>query len=185
MRRRLAVSIATVPLLVVLGLALAGAATAGGGCHEGGETASTGSSAVVRISGCTYGPTINQVPVGVAVTFLNTSSAPHDVTGRSFAWGSDVLENGASYSYQFTKAGIYPYSCSLHPGMAGVVIVGPTDMTLASDVQPPAQPAATTTSTATAAETGSPIGMAVAGGAGLVVGALGAGLLARRRARAE
>jgi hypothetical protein len=59
--------------------------------------------------------------------------------------------------------------------MAGVVVVGPTDMALASDVQvAPTQPAA-------AVAGGSPIPVAVAAGVGLLLGALGAGLLLRRR----
>jgi plastocyanin len=179
MRRRLVVSMVTLPLLLVLGLALAGGATAGGGCHEQGETASTGSSSMVRITGCTFGPTINQVPVGVAVTFLNTSPIPHDVTGRSFAWGSGTLENGGSYSYQFTTAGIYPYSCSLHPGMAGVVVVGSVAAVAdTTDIAPvaasaPIEPAAP-------AEPPSPLSWLAVGALGLLVGlATGAAIMSR------
>lgn len=180
MRRRLLVSIATVPLLLILGLIATGAATAGGGCHGGtGATASTASSTVVRIDGCTFQPTVNQVPVGVLVTFLNTSGGPHDVTGGSGGWKSPILDGGAAYTHRFTESGVYPYSCSLHPGMAGVVVVGPTDVALASDVQaPPAQPAITT-------DGGSPVPVAIAAGLGLLAGALGAGLLLRRREQAD
>jgi hypothetical protein len=61
-----------------------------------------------------------------------------------------------------------------------VVAVGPSDRALASDVQvaPPSQPA-------TVADGGSPIPVALAGGLGLVAGALGAGLLLRRREQPE
>ena len=188
MRRRLLVSIATLPLLLVLGLAVAGGATAGGGCHGGtGTAAIAGSSAVVKIDGCTFAPTIDQVPVGASVMFLNTSPGPHDVTGGSAqgsGWASPILEAGASYSHRFTQAGNYPYSCSLHPGMAGVVIVGPADIALASDGQAaPAEPAAPTAPSAAAAA--SPVPVALAGGAGVLVGALGAGLLLRRREGAD
>jgi plastocyanin len=179
MRRRLLVSFATVPFLLLLGLAAAGGATAGGGCHEQGETASASSSLVVRIVGCTFGPAINQVPVGASVTFHNVSTGQHDVTGRSFAWRSPMLDVGASFVHRFTAAGIYPYSCSLHPGMAGVVIVGPTDMALASDVQ------ATPAAPAEAAAGASPVPIAIAAGAGLLAGVLGAGLLLRRREQAD
>lgn len=180
MRRRLLVSIATLPLLVMLGLAAASIATAGGGCHGGtGATASTASSTVVRIDGCTFQPTVNQVPVGVLVTFLNTSGGPHDVTGGSGGWRSPMLDGGASYTHRFTESGVYPYSCSLHPGMAGVVVVGPTDVALASDVQAaPVQPA-------TPAAGGSPVPIGLAGAVGLVGGALGAGLILRRREQSD
>jgi plastocyanin len=181
MRRQFLLSIASLPFLLVLGIVAAGAASAGGGCHGGtGATASTASSTVVRIDGCTFQPTVNQVPVGVLVTFLNTSGGPHDVTGGSGGWRSPMLDGGASYTHRFTESGVYPYSCSLHPGMAGVVVVGPSDIALASDVQvaPVAVPAAPT-------DSGSPVPVVVAAGAGLLAGALGAGLLLRRREQAD
>jgi plastocyanin len=180
MRRRLLVSIATLPFLVILGLVAAGAATAGGGCHGGTGVPSEATATVVKIDGCTFLPTITRVPVGTAVLFLNSGAGPHDVTGRSGAWGSRMLDPGQSFTQRFTAAGLYPYSCSLHPGMAGVVAVGPSDLGLASDVQvaPPSQPA-------TVSDGGSPVPVALAGGLGLVAGALGAGLLLRRREQPE
>lgn len=174
MRRRLIVSIAAVPILLVLGLVAAGAATAGGGCHGGPSTPSEAMSTVVKIDGCTFLPTITRVPVGTAVQFLNSGTGPHDITGRSGTWGSPMLEPGRSFAYRFAVAGIYPYSCSLHPGMAGVIAVGPSDVALASDDQ--VAPSQTTT----AADGGSPMPLALAGGLGLIVGAIGAGLLFRR-----
>ena len=178
MRRRFLASIAGLSLLVLAGLATAGVAGAGAGCHGGTGVPSADSTAFVKIDGCTFLPTIDQVPVGASVTFLNSSKAPHDVTGRSGTWGSRMLEAGASFVHRFTAAGIYPYSCSLHPGMAGVVVVGPTDLALASNVQAP-------TAEATPAENGSAMPIAIAGGVGLLVGALGAGRLVRRREQAD
>ena len=179
MRRRLLVSIAAVPFLLILGLIAAGAATAGGGCHGGTELPSEATSTVVKIDGCTFLPTVTRVPVGTEVRFLNTGLGPHDVSGGSGRWGSPILEPGRSFAYRFIRAGVYPYSCSLHPGMAGVVAVGPSDLALASDVQAaPIQPAA-------AAPAGSPLPVALAGGLGLLAGALGAGLILRRRGDAE
>jgi plastocyanin len=179
MRRRLLVSIATVPFLLVLGVLAAGGASAGGGCHGGTGTPSEATSTVVKIDGCTFLPTITRVPVGTDVHFLNSGTGPHDVTGRSGTWGSPILEPGRSFAHRFIAAGIYPYSCSLHPGMAGVVAVGPSDIALASDVQV-VPPVATT-----ASDGDSPIPVALAAGAGLLAGAFGAGLLLRRREDAE
>lgn len=175
MRRRILFSIASVPFLLILGLIAAGAATAGGGCHGGPGTPSEATTMVVKIDGCTFLPTIDRIPVGGTVTFLNTGTGPHDITGRSSTWGSPMLDPGGSYAHRFAVAGIYPYSCSLHPGMAGVVVVGPSDFALASDVQA-ADPQGTTN-----ADGGSPVAVALAGGLGLVAGAIGAGLLVRRR----
>lgn len=179
MRRRLLVSIAAVPFLLFLGLIAAGAATAGGGCHGGTVVPSEATSTVVKIDGCTFLPAVTRVPIGTEVRFLNTGMGPHDVSGGSGGWGSPILEPGRSFAHRFVRAGVYPYSCSLHPGMAGVVAVGPSDLALASDVQlVPAQPTAATPGD-------SPLPVALAGGLGLLAGALGAGLILRRREEAE
>ena len=106
--------------------------------------ATEASSSVVRIDGCTFGPTVTRVPAGTEVTFLNTSTSPYDVTGRMGEWGSETLDVGQRYAHQFATAGVYAYSCSLHPRMAGVVVAGSPDMTLVRDVLPATTEPATT-----------------------------------------
>ena len=175
MRRSYRSLITLLPFLVLIGFASAGAVQAGGGCHGGsGAVATEATSSVVKIDGCTFAPTVTRVPLGTEVTFLNTSQSPHDVTGRSGEWGSQLLESGAKFSERFTAAGLYAYSCSLHPGMAGVVVVGSPDLTLASEVTPATtQPAAT-------AEGLAPLPIMAAGGVGLLLGALGMAVIRRR-----
>jgi plastocyanin len=178
--RHIRLLIASIPLIMLLGLAAAGVATAGGGCHQVDQAVATeASSTVVKIDGCSFAPTITRVPVGTEVTFLNSSPTYHDVTGRSNAWASAVLESGASYAHRFDAAGAYPYSCSLHPGMAGVVVVGGSDVGLVSDVQ-----AAPTEPTPTgAASVDMTLPVVAAGGLGVLAGALVAGSLVSRRQR--
>ncbi len=102
-------------------------ALAGGGCHGGtGTVAVEASSTVVKIDGCTFAPTVDRVAAGTLVTFMNSGTGPHDVTGTMQEWGSPTLEPGETWTMGFQKAGVYPYSCSLHAGMAGVVVVGGT-----------------------------------------------------------
>jgi plastocyanin len=184
MPRNVTLSLALLPFVLLLGWAAAGPALAGGGCH-GGEltTATEGSATVVKIDGCTFAPTVTRVPVGAEVTFLNTSVAPHDVTGRNREWGTPSLGVGASFANRFGKAGVYPYSCSLHPGMAGVVVVG--SPVAAADTAPAVADIAPVAATAPAAPTSaenSPIPYVAAGGLGLIGGlAIGAGVVNRRR----
>lgn len=40
---------------------------------------------------------------------------------------SSGMLNGKPYTLTFTKSGVYPYYCLLHPGMMGVVIVNPAN----------------------------------------------------------
>lgn len=160
-------------------MAVAPAARAGGGCHpsEGREpVAAYGSNAEVRIDGCAFLPAIDRVPVGTEVTFRNSANAPHDVTGRMWAWQSPMLEPGDSYSRTFGEPGIYPYSCSLHPGMAGIIEVGDTDAELVSAAAP---------ASAKAGEASADFAPVAAGAFGLALGALAGSLVRRRRTEGD
>jgi plastocyanin len=185
MRRRIALLLAALPLILTLGwvAAGAGAALAGGGCHANGPNPARPTEAkatTVKIDGCTFAPTITRVPAGTDVRFVNSSLSPHDIVGRDHAWGTDSLESGEQFSYRFATSGVYPYSCSLHPGMAGVVVVGSPavavdDVAQVAAIEP--TPTEGPTDDATV-----PI-VAVAGIsllAGAALGALGVRALARR-----
>ena len=185
MRRKIYVSLALLPFILVLGWTAAGVALAGGGCHGGeGTTATEGSATVVKIDGCTFAPSVTRVPLGAEVTFLNTSVSPHDVTGRNREWGSATLDVGASYVTRFRSAGVYPYSCSLHPGMAGVVVVGSPVAAGAADTGGAADitPVSATTPATPASGDNSPVPYLAAGGLGLL-GGLGVGAAAVNRRR--
>jgi plastocyanin len=176
--RRLIRFLLLTPFLLLIGFAAGGVpVTAGGGCHGGsGATATEGGSTVVKIDGCTFAPTVTRVPVGTEVTFLNTSPGPHDVTGRMGEWGSDLLQAGASFKHRFASAGIFAYSCSLHPGMAGVVVAGGPNAALTSEVVPTAAE-----SVPAPADAGlQPLPLVASGALGLVLGALGMAAVRRR-----
>ena len=182
MRRQIALFLIAVPFLLLLGWAAAGGVLAGGGCHQQVEASATEASGatVVKLDGCTFAPSITRVPVGTEVKWINAAGQVHDVVGRRFEWSSQALEDGQSYTHRFAKAGIYPYSCSFHPGMAGMVIVGgPTaaaDTQLASDVQAPAADPATGSTESTAL-----LPIVAAGGLGLLAGVLVGGAIVSRR----
>lgn len=159
-------------------LAFAPAALAGGGCHPSGDAkpvAATGASLTVRIDGCIFLPAIDRVPVGTRVTFTNSSLTPHDVSGADYAWRSPMLEPGDSFAYTFPAPGLYPYSCSLHPGMAGVIeVVAEGDAAgLATNPAGPEPPS----------DTAGALAPLAAGGFGLAVGAILVTLIGRRRER--
>ena len=60
---------------------------------------------------------------------LGPSVAPMTQSGASVgvgdAFSSGLLEPGQSFTLTFTKPGIYPFVCNIHPGMGGVVVVQP------------------------------------------------------------
>lgn len=184
MRRTITVSLALLPFILVLGWAATSVALAGGGCHAQVEAIpSEAAVQTVKLDGCTFAPTITRVPVGSEVRWINASGQTHDVTGRKYEWGSDQLNDGQSFTHRFAKAGLYPYSCSLHPGMAGVVIVG-SSLAGAADTADAADitPVSATTPVAPSSAGDSPAPYLAAGGLGLVAGlGFGAAAVNRRR----
>jgi plastocyanin len=63
------------------------------------------------------------VNVGDTVVWTNEDNVQHNVTADNGEFKSDNIGNGGTYSFTFDKAGTYPYHCTIHPGMTGVVIV--------------------------------------------------------------
>ncbi|HJP64838.1 MAG TPA: plastocyanin/azurin family copper-binding protein [Actinomycetota bacterium] len=105
--------------LVPLG---ASPALAGGGCHAPQTEDRT---AVVVLEQACFGPTITRVPTGTKVTWTNKDPMAHVVAGVGYRWGSmEELQQGDRFSTVFRAAGVYPYTCYLHPGMNGAVVVG-------------------------------------------------------------
>jgi len=79
----------------------------------------------VKIDNFTFGPGTLTVPVGTTVTWTNKDDIPHTVvsTDDSKTFKSKVLDTDEKFSFTFSKAGNYPYFCSIHPKMTGKVIV--------------------------------------------------------------
>jgi len=184
MRRRTAGTVLMSLGLLLLGAVFAAGASAGGGCHGANRAAATDeASSVVRIDLCSFTPTVTRVAAGTAVTFVNVEQVPHNVTGVANAWASpSELELGMSFVHRFATAGIYPYACTLHPGMNGAVVVGEGSVALSSSPTPGTGPTASAdTGAPVSPDTGAPVSVALAGASGLALGAMGAGLLLHRR----
>jgi plastocyanin len=120
--------LAGVGLLIGSFLATAAPVAAGDPCfHDMQRPAvSEGKATVVKLDKCAFFPTIAHVPVGTEVQFLNADMVGHEVVGANLTWGhhDKILGTGDQLGVQFAKAGIYPYTCMIHPGMTGAIIVG-------------------------------------------------------------
>jgi plastocyanin len=78
----------------------------------------------VTIQNFGFSPANLEVKTGTTVTWTNYDRAPHTVTFRdSSLKSSDVLNQGDTFSYTFTQAGVYTYYCDLHQTMVGQVTV--------------------------------------------------------------
>ena len=72
-----------------------------------------------------YQPANIQVPVGTTVTWTNNDTTGHTVTFRNGMKDSGVIDPGGAgtFRYTFTSKGVFPYYCTFHPSMHGVVTV--------------------------------------------------------------
>jgi plastocyanin len=79
----------------------------------------------VKIDNFSFGPATLTVGVGSTVTWINRDDIPHTVvsTDDPKTFKSKVLDTDEKFSFTFTKAGTFPYFCSIHPKMTGKVIV--------------------------------------------------------------
>jgi plastocyanin len=118
---RRSVFIAGLAAAFVLGIGLFGTG------QKGSVTRATqkASTTEVKIDNFSFGPVTLTVPVGTTVTWTNRDDIPHTIvsTDDPKAFKSKVLDADEKFSFTFSKAGTYPYFCSIHPKMTGKVIV--------------------------------------------------------------
>ena len=75
----------------------------------------------VSIQSIQFSPATLEVKMGQVVEWKNDDLIPHTATSPEF--DSGTLKSGQSWRHTFTKAGNFPYICTFHPQMKGVVIV--------------------------------------------------------------
>jgi plastocyanin len=106
---------------------LTSAASAGitGSSGTGAVTTSGAGGATVQVTmvNRTFNPATVTVKVGDTILWTNQDSMQHDVVADNGEFKSQLFNKDQTFSFTFTKAGTYPYYCSIHPGMTGTVIV--------------------------------------------------------------
>jgi plastocyanin len=85
--------------------------------------APSAANAEVKIDNFSFGPQSLTVSVGTTVVWTNRDDIPHTVVSTEGVFKSKVRDTDENFSYTFTKAGTYPYFCSVHPKMTGKIIV--------------------------------------------------------------
>ena len=180
--RRLIASL--VPVLIVGVAAMTFAVPrieAGGGGYAGcAHAPREGAREPVVIKDYCFTPAVLRIEAGETVTWTNEDAGGHNVTmfdgkllgdqNKFFQGDQSGLLQGESLSYTFDAPGLYPYYCSIHPWMIGVVSVGDPASYEASAVSPSAAAAASGASGGLAAWM---LGAGVAVGAVVVGGGIG------------
>lgn len=105
--------------VTVMALLLVGVVTA-----HGEEEKKKAKGTEVEIKGMKFDPPTVKVKAGETVVWTNSDDRDHTVVaddGKAFKSGN--IKRGETFEQKFPKAGKYPYSCSYHPRMKGVVVV--------------------------------------------------------------
>ena len=102
-----------------------------GSAREVVAAGSAGDVHAVEIKSFTYEPLELLIPPGVSVSWTNQDLPAHTATGPDFDTGR--VGSGETIVVRFESAGRFPYSCSFHANMAGVVIVGSGETRTPSD----------------------------------------------------
>jgi plastocyanin len=105
------------PMIIAMVLLLAGSPSVTA------NDQASGAQAEVKIDNFSFGPQTVTVPVGATVTWTNRDDIPHTVVSTDGVFKSKVQDTDEKFSYTFTKAGTYPYFCSVHPKMTGKIVV--------------------------------------------------------------
>jgi plastocyanin len=117
MRRSMSIPVLAGALVIGTGLIATGQKTFLASAQEKPETTE------VKIDNFSFGPVTLTVPAGTSVTWTNRDDIPHTVVSTDGVFKSKVLDTDEKFSFTFSKAGTYPYFCSIHPKMTGKVIV--------------------------------------------------------------
>jgi plastocyanin len=111
------------PFALLSAVCLAGVVLFGlAGCSSGATGGSSGGGTTVVEKNFAFTPNTLTVDVGATVTFANQDSVPHHVNIGNQDLGEQAA--GQSVTWKAATAGTYPFSCSIHPSMTGVITVG-------------------------------------------------------------
>jgi plastocyanin len=90
--------------------------------HRSAAVRAAGSTGVT-IKNFTFLPGTTTVHVGDTISWTNQDIAPHTATAKDGSFDTGTINKGKTGSHTFTKAGTFPYICSIHPNMKGTVTV--------------------------------------------------------------
>jgi plastocyanin len=75
----------------------------------------------VSIENFSFNPSSLTVKQGTTVTWINNDSANHTIKSDTF--NSQDLNQGDKFQFMFNTKGTFDYICSIHPSMAGKIVV--------------------------------------------------------------
>ena len=106
------------PLLTAVGVALLWGAAI---CNP--STAETPDTNRIVVKDFMFMPMSLTVSAGSTVTWANMDDEPHTVVSNTGLFRSAAMDTNESFSFKFEQPGTYHFTCSIHPRMAGTIVV--------------------------------------------------------------
>ena len=119
-RRRIALVLGAVGVASLLAAALPELTAAGAAA-----VTAAASPATVQIDNFAFAPAALTVTAGTTVTWKNEDDSPHRIGDKNGTFKSAALDTDDTFSHTFAAPGEYQYICTIHPYMAGKIIVKP------------------------------------------------------------
>ncbi len=107
-----------VPVMIVVALLSAGSEAVNANAQQ----QAPAKNVEIKIDNFSFAPGTITVTVGTTVTWINHDDIPHTAVSTDGVFKSKVMDTDEKFSYTFTKAGTYPYFCSIHPKMTGTIV---------------------------------------------------------------
>ena len=117
-RRRMTLVLGAVGVTALLAAALPELTAAGAAAVTAAASAAT-----VDIDNFAFTPAALTVTAGTTVTWKNEDDSPHRIGDKNGTFKSAALDTDDTFSHTFTVPGEYAYICTIHPYMAGTIIV--------------------------------------------------------------
>lgn len=105
--------------IVPLMIGLLAAVTVDAGCAYAQPAAANS----IEIKNFSFVPMNLVVTAGTSVTWKNLDGEPHTVTSTDMLFRSGALDQNDTFTFEFSKPGVYKYVCSIHPMMTANVTV--------------------------------------------------------------
>lgn len=125
--RRLAAGSCALGTLVACGASASPSAGAGRNAGTAGVHLGTPSDHIAATDQLVFNPATQTLHVGDIVQWMNTGTLPHTVSFENQPSLTDpsTLGPGETWEVKLDEPGTFFYYCSLHPGMAGKLVVTP------------------------------------------------------------
>lgn len=79
----------------------------------------------IKVNEMTFGPAMANANVGDTISWVNVGKIPHTVTAKDGSFDKTPMAPGERFNFVLRKEGSINYTCTYHPGMDGMLMVGP------------------------------------------------------------